>query len=724
MEFTDKEKKTIDDRFENLVSSCLQKYSDERIEDVRKAFDFANKAHYPIRRKSGEPYILHPISVAQICGVELNMGATSIIAALLHDVVEDTDYTVEDIERYFGLEVAKMVEGLTKISGVISVSNSLQYENFKKILISMTQDIRVILIKLADRLHNIRTLDSMPRHKQLKIASETLFIFAPIAHRLGLYAVKNELEDNAFKIKQPKEFHEIEQKLKDTESHRVLFINKFTLPIAARLTEKQYDFDVSGRSKSIYSIYQKMQRKSVTFEEIYDLFAIRIIFTPKKEDGSEKEQCFKIYSIVTDIYKPRPDRLRDWVTTPKENDYEALHSTVMGPNGNWVEVQIRTVRMDNIAEYGCAAHSNYKEEQKSGKYIDKWFSHIRETMDTEDPNGSELMDNLKSTLSTNEIIVFTPKGDTRSFPIGSTALDYAYDIHKEIGNMAISAKVNYKNYPLSYVLKNGDQIEIITSKKQTPQEKWLDFVQTPRARQYLRKNLNHQSTSLAKKGRELLHNHLKEMKLVVTPRILEKIRTYFDIDQGKDDLLTYIRVAQEDISFETLKKILRQNSKEKKILFWNIGNKESNVKKNAITTSAKNNYKLAECCRPLPGDPVQGFAIKPNSIEIHHLNCPEAIKLSSQYGDKIVQVDWFSDEQKAFLTGIKLTGIDRMGIISDMTQVLTKELNINIRSLNFYSHDGIFEGAIELYVRNFDDLQEIINKLKRTKGVDKVFRSA
>jgi GTP pyrophosphokinase len=724
MDFTLQEQKYVLSSFENLISSCPRCHDDEKIKLLRKAFEFAHKAHYPTRRKSGEPYILHPIYVAQICCTELNLGTTSMVAALLHDVVEDTEVTVEEIKNEFGEEISIMVDGLTKISGAISVTNSMQSENFKKILITMSQDIRVMLIKLADRLHNIRTLDSMPRHKQLRIASETFYIFAPIAHRIGLYTIKTELEDNAFRIKQPKECAEIERKLKNTDAQRTMFINKFSLPIAAHLTEKKYDFDISGRPKSLYGIYQKMIKKGIPFEEIYDLFAIRIIFTPKEDEGSEKEQCFKIYSIVTDIYTPRPDRLRDWVTTPKENGYESLHSTVMGPNGQWVEVQIRTRRMDEIAEFGYAAHFKYKGNQSNEGGLDNLYDIMREAIVTADPDTDEFMDNIKSILTTSKITIFTPKGDMHSFPQGATALDFAYAIHEDIGNRAISAKVNHRNMPLSYELKNGDQIEIITSQKQKPSFDWLNIVQTAKARYSLRKAINQEVDKKANVGQKKLNNLLTELNLTVTPRIIEKVKLHYDIEQDKEDRFVFAYLSEQELNLDILRKILRQSSPEKKILFWTIKSKENTTKEadKPTTNNIKYNYTLADCCRPIPGDPVMGFKMHQNIIEIHHVSCPEAVRLSSQQGNKIVEVDWFSREQKAFLSDLRISGVDRIGLVSDITTVLSKELDVNIRSINIYTHDGIFDGSFELYVRSIEDLNDIMSKLRKIQGVDNVLR--
>lgn len=725
MDFTPKEQEDIDLHFEEMLAACARCRNTDKQDELRKAFNFARKAHYPIRRKSGEPYIHHPISVAQICYSELNLGATSMVAALLHDVVEDTEYTTDDIKNEFGEEVAIMVDGLTKISGVMNVTNSLQSANFKKILITMSQDIRVMLIKLADRLHNIRTLDSLPRHKQLKIASETFYVFAPIAHRIGLYAIKTELEDNAFKIMQPKEYADIAQKLKNNEAQRTMFINKFSLPIAARLTEKKIDYDISGRPKSIYGIYQKMKRKGVTFEEIYDLFAIRIIFTPTMDDGSEKEQCFKIYSVVTDIYASRPDRLRDWVTKPKDNSYEALHLTVMGPEGKWVEVQIRTRRMDQIAEFGYAAHFKYKDSQNNEdkeRGLEKLYDMMREVILTSDPDTGEFMNNLQMALSTTEIVAFTPKGDTHSFPYGATALDFAYAVHPSIGHRAISAKVNHKNMPITYKVQNGDQIEIITSQKQNPSAHWLEIVKTSKARYYLRKLLNQETEAKAVEGRAKLNKLLSELKLTITDRIIEKIKNYYRIAHDKDENYVLAQLSGKTLTIDILREILRQSSPEKKLLFWTIQSKQDTQQKDTTTPVPQYEYTLASCCRPIPGDQVQGLKILPNKLEIHHVNCPEAIRLSAQYGDKIVEVDWFSREQKAFLATIKMSGIDRMGVANEITTMLSKKLDVNIRSINIYTYDGRFEATLELYVRSIEDLKDIMNKLKMIQGIDNVQR--
>lgn len=720
MDFTPEERESVERQYAETLSACKKIKDDASRQRVRAAFELANERHYPTRRKSGEPYITHPLSVARIVGSELGLGTTSVMSALLHDVVEDTDTTVDELERRFGPEVAYIVDGLSKISGALEMSKSMQVENFKKIFVTMSQDVRVILIKLADRLHNMRTLDSMPRGKQVKIASETLYLFAPIAHRLGLYTVKTELEDKSFRILQPDEYAQIAGKLEGSEQQRVNFINRFTLPIAARLTEAGFDFEISGRPKGIYSIHQKIVNKGVTFEEIYDLFAIRIIFDPASGGGgSEKDQCFRIYSLITGIYTPRPERLRDWVTQPKRNGYEALHSTLLGPGGRWVEVQIRTRRMDEIAELGYATHYRYKGYKTSEGSVEEWLDAIRTTVYGADLTDPDVLKSIKEMITASDVGVFSPKGDCFWFPKGATALDYAYSIHpKKIGHRAISAKVNHTIQPLNYRLRNGDQVEIITSAKQEPREEWRAWAKTGKAQRELRKFFNRKLAEQAEQGRALLEDMLLEMKLQITPRITEKVKTHYNIPVAADDAEAFARLAREQPSQETLKKILRQNPSQKKILFWTIKNKRHQDE----GAGAPLNYHLAGCCNPIPGDPVQGYREADGSITLHRANCPEALNLSSTHGDRIVEVDWFAREQKAFLSSLRITGADRKCMLNEITEILSKEMEVNIRSINIYTHDGIFEGGIDLYVKSAKDAEKIIGKIRALEGVDNVWR--
>ncbi|MDA3865675.1 MAG: RelA/SpoT family protein [Salinivirgaceae bacterium] len=731
MDFTQPEIDHIQNEFNNLKKKAVKSRKKENVELIDQAFDFAYKAHYPVRRKSGEPYILHPIAVATIIADEIMLGTTSIITALLHDVVEDTEYTSEDIAQFFGPKVASMVEGLTKMSGVFNHRSSLQAQNFRKMLLSMSDDVRVILIKLADRLHNMRTLESMPENKQLKIAGETLFLFAPLAHRLGLYKIKTELEDISFKYRHREDYERISKKLAESYKARTNFINKFALPIQANLTDLDYDFDVSGRPKSIYSIWQKMQNKGVTFEQIYDLFAIRIIFTPKENEGPEKAQCYKIYSLVTDIYHPRSERLRDWVNTPKSNGYEALHSTVMGPTGKWVEVQIRTRRMNEIAERGFAAHWKYKGQHDHEGELDKWLEKIREIIESPEASTLDFLDNLKLNIFSPQINIFTPKGELKTVPQGATALDFAYDIHTEVGNKAISAEINHKISPISAKLKSGDQIRIITSQKGKPKEEWMGFVTTQRAKSAIKSYLNKQRAKIVEAGKTKYIELLKTMNIKVNERIYKRLRDQMGV-KSKDDL--FYGLGKEIITEADIKKLLRSRQTPKWMRFWTIKKDAKNVeestaiefnKKQTLNISdedIKSNLKIADCCKPIPGDVVIGYLDENDIIHIHKSTCPEAVKLSSGFGDRIVKVKWTSHKAMAFKVILRVEGIDSPAIAHQVTGVIVKELNANIRTIHIESKDKRFHGWVELYIYNRKDLNKLIMKLKGIKGLTKVHR--
>lgn len=735
---TEQEKIKIEGEFDEILKVCLRARTKENKDLIRKAFDLANDAHKEMRRRTGEPYIIHPIEVAKIVSGEIGLGTKAVVSALLHDVVEDTDYTLEDIERQFGPKISSIIDGLTKISNVFDEESSLQAENFRKMLLTLSDDVRVILIKLADRLHNMRTLGAMPQHKQLKIAGETLFLYAPLAHRLGLYAIKTELEDLSLKYQHPVVYEEIHQKIKENEKKRVAYINKFTLPIINKLTEEGIKFNVTGRPKSIYSIWNKMQVKSVPFEEIYDIFAIRIIFEPDP-NIPEKTQCWNIYSSITDIYKPNPDRLRDWISTPKANGYEALHTTVMGPEGRWVEVQIRSHRMDEIAERGYAAHWMYKGDDSAEGELDKWIKRIRELLENPESNALEFLDEFKMNLYTSEIFVFTPKGHLKRLPKGSTTLDFAYEIHSHVGNLAIGAKVNHKLVPLSYQLHSGDQVEILTSDKQKPKREWLDFVITAKAKGNIKDAFKIERKIYLTDGKEILENKLKELDISLSSIIFRKLLNGYNI-KSKDDF--YVKIGSGIINLDDIKKILKKKSRNKWIRYWQLqltkttGRRKKkqthdistdisiDQKKPLLLTEEidEQDYILSKCCNPIPGDDVIGYLNPENEIIIHKKKCPNAIKISSSFGDRIISASWTTYKIMSFLARIQISGIDKIGMINNVTTVISKELNVNIRTMFIESHDGIFEGDIDIYVHNTEDLNELIHNLRKIKGVNKVSR--
>lgn len=722
--------------FNHLLSNCTRcnKKGDKPL--IRKAFKLAYDAHKGMRRKSGELFILHPLAVAQIVSTEIGLGAKSIICALLHDVVEDTDYTLEDIERMFGPKIASIIDGLTKISGVFDSNTSQQAENFRRILLTLSDDVRVILIKIADRLHNMRTLHSMPAHKQMKISSETIYLFAPLAHRLGLYAIKSELEDLSLKYLYPKVYEELSVKLRENESKRSEFLEKFKHPIQDRLREIGMEFEITARHKSVYSIWQKMQNKNVPFEEIYDLMAIRIIFEPML-GVPEKTQCWNIYSLVTDIYMPKPERIRDWVSTPKANGYEALHATVMGPSGHWVEVQIRSKRMDEIAERGFAAHWKYKEGRSSYESeFDKWIKRLTDLL--EDPNSDalEFLDDLKLNLFSSEIFIFTPKGDIKSMPNNAIALDFAYEIHSQVGHSAIGAKVNHRLVALNHELRSGDQVEIITSDKPQPRIEWLNKVHTAKAKSAIKAYLKAETKNRIQKGKDLLEGKLEDLKLKPSHRIFRKLLPNYQVT-SKDEL--YSKIGMGIIQLDDLKKVLKKNTKNKWIRYWSLQfgakTKRPDPKPNGKEVKEKEtfllrekvddsepDYIIAKCCNPIPGDDVIAIRDEYDQIVVHKSNCPAAVKLSSGHGHRMVNVKWTTHKYYSFLTKIAISGTDRFGVYNDITTTITKQLNVNIRNINLESHDGIWEGTIELYVHNTKDLNLLIMNIGKIKGVEAVNR--
>ena len=729
--------KLIQELYNDLLVNCPRCNKPEDRELVEKAFKLANEAHRGMRRKSGEPYIIHPIAVAKVVADEIGLGSKSIASALLHDVVEDTEYTLEDIEIQFGPKIASIIDGLTKISGVFDNKSSLQAENFRKMLLTLSEDVRVILIKIADRLHNMRTLNALPENKRLTIATETIYLFAPLAHRLGLYAIKSELEDLSLKYRHPKIYNEILDKINENEKRRQLFINKFSLPIIEKLDNQSIKYVINGRPKSIYSIWNKMKNKNIPFEEVYDLLAIRIIFEAEP-DIPEKTQCWNIYSLITDIYMPKPDRIRDWVSTPKSNGYEALHATVMGPNGRWVEVQIRSARMDEIAERGYAAHWKYKSNETQENELDKWLKNIRELLENPYSNALEFLDEFKLNLFASEIFIFTPKGEIINLPQNSTCLDFAYEIHSEIGNKAIGAKVNHKLVGLKYRLNSGDQVEILTSDRQKPQIEWMDYVITAKAKSSIKQALKGETKNRIEKGKQILEEKLKEQGLHPNSRIFRKLLPEYN-SVSKDEL--YSKIGSGIIILDNLKKVLKKNTKSKLIRYWELQfsnkskieyikkenfNKLSNKATfiiNENPSKTEPDYIISKCCNPIPGDDVIGYKnMDTELIEIHKNNCPNAIRFMTSEARSIMSVRWTANKILSFLAKIQVKGIEKFGIYNELTTVITKNLKTNIRNINLSAHDGIFEGTIDLYVHDTKDLNNLILNISKIKGVDSVSR--
>ena len=735
------DERLIAEHWESLMRSCdkICRNQDDR-DLIRRAFFLAKEAHAGVRRRSGEPYLLHPIAVAKIVVDEIGLGAKAVAAALLHDVVEDTDRTVEDIEQIFGKKIASMVDGLTKMSGVFKNGTSEQAEYFRKVLLTLSDDVQVILVKIADRLHNMRTLGAMPLNKQIKITSETIYLFAPLAYRFGLYAIKSELEDLCMKYRFPKQYAEITRKLNETELQRQDFISRFNAPIIEALKRDGIEFEISGRVKSVYSIWTKMQRKQIPFEEIYDLFAIRIVFQALPF-LPEKAQCWQVYSSVTDIYTPKPDRLRDWISLPKDNGYEALHSTVMGPDGVWVEVQIRTQRMEEIAERGFAAHWKYKKAtiSQNDDEFDKWLKKIRNALNSPAENAVDFLDNFKLSLYTSEIVVFTPKGESRKLPYGATALDFAYDIHSKIGNAAIGAKINHKIEPITTVLHSGDQIEIITADSARPKPEWLDLVITTKAKQSIKSSLKRQQQDNVTRGMSTLEEHLRRLNINnPNGEVLRTMMTAYGC-RNKDEL--YSQIGAGIINLDDLEKIIKSNSKSKILKFWTLfiksddqksdsqepENADNENRKNKKQSSELAEFAIANCCNPIPGDNVVGYRdTETGQIIIHKSTCDELHRLAAQFGKNIVkeEIKWSQHKAMSYLSNIELRGIDRMGLLLDLTQVITGDFSTNIREISISSHDGIFEGRLGIYVRNAESLNALLDKIRKIKGIDTVKRES
>ena len=736
------DEKQINDTFQELLDRYLESKHRKKVEIITKAFNFAKQAHKGVRRRSGEPYILHPIAVARIACVEIGLGSTSICSALLHDVVEDTDYTVEDIENLFGPKIAQIVDGLTKISGgIFGDRASAQAENFKKLLLTMNDDIRVILIKIADRLHNMRTLGSMLPSKQYKIAGETLYIYAPLANRLGLNRIKTELEDLSFKYEHPETYKEIQDKLQATQAERESVFTEFTAPIRAQLDKMKIPYRILARVKSPYSIWNKMQTKHITFEEIYDILAVRIIFTPRNEE-EELNDCFDIYVAISKIYKPHPDRLRDWVSHPKANGYQALHVTLMSNKGQWIEVQIRSERMNDVAEEGFAAHWKYKEDggsEDEGE-LSKWLKTIKEILDDPQPDALDFLDTIKLNLFASEIFVFTPKGEIKTMPQNCTALDFAFSIHTFLGSHCIGAKVNHKLVPLSHKLQSGDQVEILTSKSQKVQPSWINFATTAKAKAKIQAILKREKKEMQQKGEDMLTDFFHQENL---PSNDENIKKLCNLHHVKNyDELT-LNIGQGIFSLgEADKNELKEKPSPtnwKKYISFAFGgtskNKQEekqaeqpalNIDKKKIIKltpdAIQKNYILADCCKPIPGDDVLGYIDDNNRIVIHKRQCPIAAQLKTSFGNRLLAVEWETGKALNFPVNVYIKGIDGIGVLNQVTQVISQQLNVNIHKLNIESNDGIFEGRIQLYVHDVDDVNTICTNLKKIDHIKKVTR--
>ena len=739
------DEKMIQDGFNELLKDYLNSNHRRKVERITKAFNFANQAHAGVKRRSGEPYIMHPIAVARIVCREMGLGSTSICSALLHDVVEDTEYTVQDISDMFGPKIAQIVDGLTKISGgIFGEQASAQAENFRKLLLTMSDDIRVILIKIADRLHNMRTLGSMLPAKQFKIAGETLYLYAPLAHRLGLFTIKTELEDLSFKYEHPQEYDFIEQKLQASEESRNKLFEHFAIPVDKKLKEMGLHYEMKARVKSAYSIWNKMESKGITFEDIYDLYAVRIIFDPLP-GVDEKNMCWDIYSAITDIYRIRPDRIRDWVSRPKANGYQALHLTVMGPDGQWVEIQIRSRRMDDIAEKGFAAHWKYKEHSvEEDTELDKWLQTITEILESPDPNALDFLDTIKLNLFTSEIFVFTPKGDIKTLPQGATALDFAYALHTNIGNKCIGAKVNHRLVPLSHPLASGDQVEILTSRSQEPQAEWLNFVTTAKARSKIDAVLKRARKDAAKVGEEKVIAAFKRSDMEASTSNLDKLCMYFGFSKREE---FFYAVEKGDVTLpENIKKLLKE--KTDNVLFKYVkqalgvgvkNNKEKEEVQKEEKPKAKydkskpyilreeafeRNYVIAECCKPIPGDDALGFINDDGNVVVHKRSCPIAMRLKSSFGERILNTEWSSHKNASFEVTLEVKGIDSIGVLNTITKTISDDFNVNIMRLLIEAKDGVFEGKIKMKVHDVEDIQKMCVTLSKIKNIKSVGRVA
>ena len=720
----EEEKREILRRYRGLLRVCHRSKTRADKARIRKAFEVAAEAHKDMRRKSGEPYIYHPLAVAKIAAEELGLGTTAIVCALLHDTVEDTDITLDDIQNLFGKKERTIIDGLTKISGVSDYSNtSDQAENFRKMLLTLSDDVRVILIKLADRLHNMRTLDHMAREKQLKIASETLFLYAPLAHRLGLYYIKTELEDLSLKFKEPETYDDIINRLQKTQAVRTRFINAFTLPIRRALDKLEIKYEIKSRTKSVYSIWNKIHKKGVPFEEIYDVFAIRIILDSPQD--LEKADCWRVYSIVTDFYQPSPERLRDWISLPKSSGYESLHTTVMSPTGKWVEVQIRSVRMDDLAERGYAAHWKYKDSPETPESkMDKWLHQVREVLESPSENALEFIDNFKLSLFSEEIYVFTPEGDLKTLPVGSTTLDFAFQIHSQIGYHCIGAKVNFKLVPLSHKLRSGDQVEILTSKKQRPKEDWLSLVVTASARQKIKNALKEEKKQIGEDGKEMLKRRFQGQKVEWLSVNIDEMVRHYDTESA---LELYFRIAKGSIDLKKMKGFVVENGRIK--FDREIVLQQSSENKIVTTAPAKGetlligdekqkvDFSLASCCSPIPGDEVFGFITVSDGIKIHRTNCSNAQELMSKYAYRVIKARWSNKELVQFEVGLKFAGIDDVGLVQKITNIISTDMNVNMKAISFEANNGIFQGNVVVLVHDTNHLGTLIDQLKAVEGV-------
>jgi guanosine-3',5'-bis(diphosphate) 3'-pyrophosphohydrolase len=722
------EKKEIIARYRRLLRKSKPVLKEGDAKRIKRAFTLALEAHKDMRRKSGEPFIFHPLTVAEICVEEIGLGTTSIISALIHDVVEDTDIELAEIERMFGKKIARIVDGLTKIRGAFEYGSSAQAENFRKMLFTLSEDVRVILIKLADRLHNMRTLDSMPRNKQLKVANETIYLYAPLAHRLGLNAIKTELEDLYLRFTDRPVYTEIVTKIDESRASRNKFIKQFVQPIKDELDKLKIGYEIKSRPKSVFSIFNKMRRQNIPFDEVYDLFAVRIIIDTPVEQ--EKSYCWQVYSIVTDYYTPNPDRLRDWISTPKANGYESLHTTVMAKNGQWVEVQIRTLRMDDIAEKGYAAHWKYKDNGSASheSNLEKWLIRVRELLERQDLTALEFVDDFRGNLFNEEVFVFTPKGELKTLPNGATALDFAFEIHTDIGAKCIGAKVNQKLVPINHVLKNGDQIEILTSAKQKPNEDWLRFVVSPKAKSKIKEVLKEDKKAIAESGKEILLRKLGQLGLDSNGQVYEQMQAYFKANSKFD--LHYnvgkgIITLAELKAFKEFKPSPQPKGKPGDVRSdQELANTKARYEDTVLIGEDMDvvEYKLAKCCTPIPGDDVFGFVTVGEGIKIHRTNCPNAPELLANHGNRIIKAKWTSQYEVSFLTGLKVVGTDRVGLINDVSKIISEELKVNMSSIAFSSDHGIFRGEIMLYVNDTRHLEMLISKLEQVEGVVTVSR--
>ncbi|MDO6492000.1 MAG: RelA/SpoT family protein [Cellulophaga sp.] len=727
----EKENKEITRQYKELLRVSYLTLSDDDKKLIRSAFEIAVDAHKDQRRKSGEAYIFHPIAVARIVASEIGLDAVSIASALLHDVVEDTEYTLADIERMFGETVAKIVDGLTKIAHLKKDMNvSQQAENFRKMLLTLNDDVRVIIIKIADRYHNMLTMDSMPEYKQLKIASETLYIYAPLAHRIGLYNIKTELEDLSLKYTEPEVYNDIQDKIEETKEEQQEYIDSFSHTIEDSLDKEGLNYTIKGRMKSIFSIRRKMKVQNVPFDEIYDKFAIRIIY--KSDKANEKFLAWKIYSVVTDNFTPNPVRLRDWISSPKSTGYEALHITVMGPDAKWVEVQIRSERMHEIAEKGYAAHFKYKHGDQKEQGIEVWLNRLQEALENANTNAVDFVEEFKLNLYSKEIFVFTPQGDLKSLPKGATSLDFAFHIHSEIGLKTRGTKVNGKLVPLNTILHSGDQVEVITSDKSKPNQSWLDYATTARARSKIKSSLREEKKEIAEEGKEILRRKLKSQKIAFNEDTINKMVAHFKL---KTSLDLFYRIATGSIDNNKIKDFASSYSNAFISFFKNRIRRNptpENIDKEEITAKydqlvfgkeeEKLKYKLSQCCNPIPGDDVFGFISVNEGIKVHSKNCPNAISLQSNYAYRIIQAKWIDSSQQEFTANIKLTGIDNIGLISDLTSIISQQMHVNMKSVNFSTDGGTFSGKITVVVKNNSILIKLINNLKKINGIDKVVR--